>query len=90
MNTDQSSQFKAFAWTDRLCRSDVGISMGGKVRFLDNTFVERFWRSLKYECVNLPVWETGSEAKAGAGKWIEFYNRKRPDGALGGKPSAAV
>tara|TARA_R110002074_G_scaffold342120_1_gene512620 strand:+ start:1118 stop:1366 length:249 start_codon:yes stop_codon:yes gene_type:complete len=64
--------------------------MDGKGRFLDNIFVERLWRSLKYECVYLHAWEIGSEAKAGVGKWIEFYNRKRPHSALGGKPPAVV
>ena len=90
MNTDQGSQFTSFAWTDRLRRSGVRISMDGKGRFLDNIFVERLWRSLKYECVYLHAWETGSEAKAGVGIWIEFYNRKRPHSALGGKPPAVV
>ncbi len=51
MNTDQGSQFTSFAWTDRLRRSGIRISMDGKGRFLDNIFVERLWRSLKYECV---------------------------------------
>ncbi len=90
MNTDQGSQFTSFAWTDRLRRSGVRISMDGKGRFLDNIFVERLWRSLKYECVYLHAWETGSEAKAGVGRWIEFCNRKRPHSALGGKPPAMV
>jgi len=90
MNTDQGSQFTSFAWTDRLRRSGVRISMDGKGRFLDNIFVERLWRSLKYECVYLHAWETGSEAKAGVSKWIEFYNRKRPHSALGGRPPAVV
>lgn len=90
MNTDQGSQFTSFAWTDRLRRTGVRISMDGKGRFLDNIFVERLWRSLKYECVYLHAWETGSEAKAGVGNWIEFYNRKRPHSALGGKPPAVV
>ena len=90
MNTDQGSQFTSFAWTDRLRRSGVRISMDGKGRFLDNIFVERLWRSLKYECVYLHAWETGSEARAGVGKWIEFYNHKRPHSALGGKPPAVV
>nr|WP_223229254.1 IS3 family transposase [Shimia marina] len=90
MNTDQGSQFTSFAWTDRLRRSGVRISMDGKGRFLDNIFVERFWRSLKYECVYLHAWETGSEVKTGVGKWIGFYNRKRPHSALGGKPPAVV
>jgi len=47
-------------------------------------------RSLKYECVYLRTWETGSDGKAGVAKWIEFYNRKRPHSALGGKPPAVV
>ena len=68
MNTDQGSQFTSFAWTDRLRRNGMHISMRGKGRFLDNTFVERLWRSLKYECVYLHAWETGSEAKAGVRK----------------------
>ncbi len=51
MNTDQGSQFTYWAWTDRLRQAGVKISMDGKGRFLDNIFVERLWRSLKYECV---------------------------------------
>jgi putative transposase len=90
MNTDQGSQFTSFAWTDRLRRSGVRISMDGKGRFLDNIFVERLWRSLKYECVYLHAWETGSEAKAGVRKWIDFYNHKRPHSALGGQPPAVI
>jgi putative transposase len=63
---------------------------GRKGRFLDNIFIERLWRSLKYECVYLHAWETGSVAKSGIGKWMEFYNHKRPHSALGGKPPAVV
>ena len=90
MNSDQGSQFTSFAWTDRLRRSGVRISMDGKGRFLDNIFVERLWQSLKYECVYLHAWKIGSEAKARVAQWIEFYNRKRPPSALGGKPPAVV
>ena len=90
MNTDPGSQFTSFAWTDRLQRSNVRISMDGKGRCLDNIFVERLWRSLKYECVYLHARETGSEARAGVRKWIEFYNHKRPHSSLGGKPPAVV
>lgn len=90
MNTDQGSQFTSFAWTDRLRRMGVRISMDGKGRFLDNIFVERLWRSLKYECVYLHAWETGSQARAGIRKWMEFYNKTRPHSALGGKPPAVV
>ncbi|ASP21797.1 integrase core domain protein [Antarctobacter heliothermus] len=59
-------------------------------RFLDNIFIERLWRTLRYECVYLHAWETGSEAKAGVRKWMTFYNHKRPHSALGGKPPAVV
>jgi putative transposase len=90
MNTDQGSQFTSFIWTDRLRRSGVRISMDGKGRFLDNIFIERLWRSMKYECVYLHAWETGSLAKAGIKKWMEFYNHKRPHSALGGQPPAVV
>jgi len=59
MNTDQGSQFTSFDWTDRLKRAKTKISMDGKARYLDNIFIERLWRSLKYECVYLHAWETG-------------------------------
>lgn len=104
MNTDQGSQFTSFAWTNRLRSANVRISMDRKGRFLPsrdiaarypagqgiNIFVERLWRSLKYECVYLHAWETGSAARDGVRKWIEFYNQKRPHSALGGKPPAVV
>lgn len=90
MNTDQGSQFTSFAWTDRLRRTGVRISMDGKGRFLDNIFIERLWRTLKYECAYLHAWETGSEAKAGIRKWMTFYNNQRPHSALGGRPPAMV
>lgn len=90
MNTDQGSQFTSFAWTDRLRQMGVRISMDGKGRFLDNIFVERLWRSLKYECVYLHAWETGSQARAGVREWVKFYNNQRPHSALGGKPPAVI
>lgn len=90
MNTDQGSQFTSFAWTDRLKRVGTRISMDGKGRCLDNIFIERLWRSLKYECVYLHAWETGSQAKAGVGRWITFYNHQRPHAAHGGQPPAVV
>ena len=64
--------------------------MDGKGRFLDNIFVERLWRSLKYECVYLHAWEAGSEARAGVRKWIEFYNHKCPHSSPGDKPPAVA
>lgn len=90
MNTDQGSQFMAFAWTDRLRQSRVRISMDGKGRFLDDIFIERLWRSLKYECVYLRAWEVGSQARAGLRTWFDFYSHRRPHAALHGKPPDAI
>jgi putative transposase len=90
MNTDQGSQFTSFVWTDRLKRVGTRISMDGKGRCIDNIFIERLWRSLKYECVYLHAWETGSQAKAGIGHWITFYNHHRPHTAHGGQTPAVV
>ena len=90
MNTDQGSQFTSWAWTDRLRQAGAKISKDGKGRFLDNIFVERLWRSLKYECVYLHAWSGGSEARAGIGRWIEFYNNRRPHTALGGRTPPAT
>ena len=88
MNTDQGSRVVSFDWTDRLKRAKTKISMDGKARYLDNIFVERLWQSLKYECVYLRAWETGSQAKAGVGRWITFYNHLRPHAAHRGQPPA--
>ena len=88
MNTDQGSQFTSFVWTDRLKRAGCRISMDGKGRCIDNVFIERLWRSLKYECVYLHAWETGSQAKAGIEHWMTFYNHHRPHSSLGGTPPA--
>ena len=90
MNTDQGSQFTSFDWTDRLKRAGTKISMDGKARYLDNIFIERLWRSLKYECVYLHAWDTGSQARVGVGRWITFYNHQRPHAAHGGQPPAVV
>ncbi|MBB5142294.1 putative transposase [Desulfovibrio intestinalis] len=85
-NTDQGSQFTSFAFTNVLQENGIRISMDGRGRWLDNVFIERLWRSLKYECVYLHAFETGSEARAGIGRWIDFYNRLRPHSRLGGLP----
>ena len=82
----ETAQFTSFGWTDRLKRAKTKISMDGKARYLDNFFIERLWRSLKYECVYLHAWETGSQARAGVGRWITFYNHLRPHAAHGGQP----
>jgi len=84
-NTDQGSQFTSFAFTAVLKDNGIRISMDGKGRWMDNVFIERLWRSLKYECVYLNTFETGSEAKAGIGSWISYYNGARPHSALDGR-----
>jgi putative transposase len=84
-NTDQGSQFTSPRFTDILTEAGVKVSMDGKGRWMDNVFIERLWRSLKYECVYLQAFETGSEARAGIGKWITYYNTERPHSALGGR-----
>lgn len=90
MNSDRGSRFTSFAWTDRLRRSGVRISMDGKGRSRDNIFIERPWRTLKYECLYLHAWETGSQARAAVRQWMEFYNHRRPHKALGEQPPALV
>ncbi len=75
MNTDQGTQFTSLIWTDRLKRVGTRISMDGKGRCLDNIFIERLSRSLKYECVYLHAWETGSQTQTGIAKWIAFLQQ---------------
>ena len=67
-NTDQGSQFTSQAFTSMLLDAEVRISMDGRGRWMDNVFIERLWRSLKYECVYLHAFETGSELRAGLGR----------------------
>ena len=84
-NTDQGSQFTLPAFTDVLKAADVRISMDGRGRWMDNVFIERLWRSLKYECVYLHAFETGSELRAGLAKWIGDYNARRPHSTSAGR-----
>ena len=83
MNTDQGSQFTSAEFVGTLITAGVRVSMDGKGRFMDNIFCERLWRSLKYECVYLNAFATGSEARLGIGNWIDGYNARRPHQALG-------
>ena len=76
-NTDQGSQFTSEAFTGVLKEANVDISMDGKGRWMDNVFVERLWRSVKYEEVYLKAYETVAEARAGIGTYLEFYNSER-------------
>ena len=84
-NTDQGSQFTSAAFTGRLASAGIRISMDGRGRWMDNVFIERLWRSLKYECVFLNAFETGSEARTGIGRWINYYNADRPHSAFDGR-----
>ena len=76
-NTDQGSQFTSDAFTGVLKAADIQISMDGKGRWVDNVFVERLWRSLKYEEVYLKAYDTVAEARKGIGNYFRFYNRER-------------
>jgi putative transposase len=77
VNTDQGSQFTSKAWTDVLDAAGVRISMDGKGRWIDNVFIERLWRSVKYEDVYLRAYENGRELQAGLTRYFDFYNRRR-------------
>jgi putative transposase len=82
-NTDQGAQFTAEPFTGVLRKRGIRISMDGKGRCLDNVFVERLWRSLKYEDVYLHGYQTMAEARAGIARYLRFYNESRPHQALG-------
>jgi len=81
-NTDQGAQFTSAAFTGKLEAAGIAISMDGRGRFLDNIFIERLWRSIKYEEVHLKAYADGREARAGIGQWIDFYNHRRPHQAM--------
>ena len=71
--------------TQVLLDAKVKISMDGRGRWIDNRMIERLWRSLKYECVYLNAFETGSELRAGLSNWIGYYNTRRPHSGLDGR-----
>ncbi|MBD8893674.1 IS3 family transposase [Roseibium litorale] len=82
MNTDQGSQFTSIDFTAVLKNAEIAISMDGKGAWRDNVFVERLWRSIKYEEVYLHAYKTVSEARAGIGRYLTFYNTRRPHSSL--------
>ena len=84
-NTDQGSQFTSTAFTNILKSHNIRISMDGRGRWRDNVIIERFWRSLKYECVYIQAFETGTEARHCISDWLDFYNHSRPHTSLQGK-----
>jgi putative transposase len=81
-NTDQGAQFTSAAFTGKLEAAGVAISMDGRGRFMDNIFIERLWRSIKYEEIHLKAYADGHEARAGIGAWMTFYNHRRPHQAM--------
>lgn len=87
-NTDQGSQFTNFDFTGVLRDAGIAISMDGRGRCMDNTFIERLWRSLKYEAVYLHEMVDGFAAECVIGAWVAFYNTARPHSALGGATPA--
>lgn len=81
-NSDQGSQFTSQKFTGELAAREIAISMDGRGRCMDNIFIERLWRSLKYEEVYLKDYRSVSEARAGIGKYFRFYNQERPHQSL--------
>ena len=84
-NSDQGSQFTSPQFTKVLRDAEIRISMDGKGRWMDNVFIERLWRSLKYECIYLHAFETGSELRGGLTQWVGYYNARRPHSSLDGR-----
>jgi putative transposase len=89
-NSDQGSQFTSDAFTSRLLAHQIAISMDGRGRALDNIFVERLWRTVKYEEVYLKAYTTVTEAIASLGAYFRFYNEERLHQSLGYRTPAAI
>jgi putative transposase len=89
-NTDQGSQFTSSDFTDLLKEHGIAISMDGKGCWRDNVFVERLWKSVKYEEVYLKAYDSVSDAKAGLGAYLSFYNARRPHRSLDGHTPDAI
>ena len=83
MNTDRGSQFTSMAFTSLLKDHGIRISMDGKRAWRDNVFIERLWRSVKYEDVYLHAYEMISDSRMGIGKYFDLYNQRRPHSSLG-------
>jgi putative transposase len=89
-NTDQGSQFTSAEWVEALTSRGIRISMDGKGCWMDNVFIERLWRSLKYECVYLNAFDTVKDAGKGINHWMNYYNHERPHSSLEDKTPAEV
>jgi putative transposase len=81
-NTDQGSQFTSDSFTEVLINNGIAISMDGKGAWRDNVFLERFWRTVKYEEVYLKAYNSVAEARSSIGRYLEFYNGRRPHSSL--------
>ncbi len=85
MNTDQGSQFTSIDFIKALKDAEIQISMDGKGAWRDNVFVERLWRTIKYEEVYLHAYDSASEARSGLARYLAFYNTRRPHSSLDGQ-----
>ncbi len=90
LNTDQGSRFTSTAFAARVLGAGVRFLMDGRGRFLDNIFIKRLWRSLKYEAVYPHELRDGVDAERIIGSWIDFYNEVRPHSSLGGRTPGEV
>lgn len=90
MNTDQGSQFTGAQFIGELTKHGIAISMDGRGQWRDNVFVERLWKSVKYEEVYLKAYDSVSAARLGLAAYFDFYNRRRPHKAHGGQPPDVV
>lgn len=89
-NSDQGAQFTSTDFTELLLKNNIKVSMDGKGRWMDNVFIERLWRSLKYECVYLNAFENGREAKQKIKAWITHYNTDRPHSTFCGQTPSEI
>ena len=89
-NTDQGSQYTSVEFTGILKKHGIRISMDGRGRALDNVFIERFWRTVKYELIYINEFETVWDLEAGLGEWIDYYCNRRPHSALNYRSPAEV
>jgi putative transposase len=85
LNTDQGSQFTGTAFVDQVQQHGIQVSMDGKGSWRDNVFVERLWKSVKYEEVYLHAYDSVAEARQGLQRYFSFYNQRRPHSSLGGR-----
>jgi len=89
-NTDQGSQFTGSAWTGALHEAGIRISMDGKGNWTDNVFIERLWRSMKYECIYLNAFDSIRDAQDAIGNWMTYYNEERPHSTFGDRTPSEV